>query len=96
MQAGETKRRAKRGLSATVLAALFPTSAFAQTLSPFDHDDLVALALIAAIAGFAVLAAILLLRTRAKAAAPSAACSSSAGGVSDQSVVKVGAPGAAT
>lgn len=38
-------------------------------LAPFDHDDLVALALIAAIAGFAVLAAILLLRTRAKAEA---------------------------
>src|SRR5688572_18465842 len=36
-------------------------------LAPFDHDDLVALALIAAIAGFAVLAGILLLRTRAQA-----------------------------
>lgn len=38
-------------------------------LAPFDHDDLVALALIAAIAGFAVLAAILLLRTRTRAEA---------------------------
>lgn len=55
-------------LAVALTVLLVPRPALAQTLGAFGRDDLAALALVAALAGFAVLTTIMLLKSRAGAA----------------------------